>query len=101
MAFVPDASALPCLALRDERTAYGMSVVGALRDEGGLVRAIFRYEVRNALLVSVRRGRIEPARTQTFLTLLGELPLTIEALPSDAAVLQLGREHRLSVYDAS
>jgi predicted nucleic acid-binding protein len=101
MGLVPDASAFLCLAFKDEGLAYGFSVVDAVRDQGGLVPPIFWYEIRNALIVNERRRRIAPSETATFLALLDELPLSIEPLPADSGVLQLAREHQLSVYDAS
>lgn len=101
MALVADASTFLCLAFKDEAASYGMAVADAVRDEGGLVPAIFWYEIRNALIANERRGRIAPERTAAFLALLDELPLSIQPLPADAGVLGLVRQHRLSVYDAS
>lgn len=101
MGIVPDASAFLCLAFKDEGLAYGMSVVDEVRDHGGLVPPIFWYEIRNVLVVNERRGRIGAGQSASFLALLNELPISIEPLPPDAGVLQIARDHRLSIYDAS
>jgi predicted nucleic acid-binding protein len=101
MALVTDASAFLCLVFKDEGLSYGASVVDAVRDDGGVVPAIFWYEVRNALVVNERRGRISVGQTTTFLGLLSGLPLSIEPLPPESGVLQIARKHGLSVYDAS
>ncbi len=98
---VPDASAFLCLAFKDEGLAFGQGVVDAVRDGGGLVPSIFWYEMRNALVVSERRGRIAPERTATFLSLIEQLPMSMEPLPDDAAILGLARSHQLSIYDSA
>ena len=101
MDLVTDASSLLCLAFQGEAVAHGQRVVDAVRDGGAIVPSIFWYEVRNALLVSERRGRIHPGQSMSFLALLQELPISIEPLPGEAGVLQLARDHQLSVYDAA
>jgi predicted nucleic acid-binding protein len=57
--------------------------------------------LRNALIVNERRKRIEPERSAAFLELLGELPISLQPLPGDAAMLDLARRCKLSVYDAA
>jgi len=76
-------------------------LIDAVRDVGGLAPPILWYELRNALVVNERRGRIQPERSTAFLILLGELPIVLQPLPPDAGVLDLARRLRLSVYDAS
>lgn len=101
MSIVVDASALLCLAFDDEGLPYGTALIDAIRDKGGLAPSILWYELRNALIVNERRGRIQPERSAAFLTLLDELPITLQPLPPDAGVMDLARRFRLSVYDAS
>jgi predicted nucleic acid-binding protein len=101
MSIVVDASALLCLAFDDEGLPYGIALIDAIRDEGGLAPPILWYELRNALVVNERRGRIQPERSTAFLALLDELPIVLQPLPPDAGVLDLARRLRLSVYDAS
>ena len=60
----------------------------------------WHLEVRNALLVGERRGRITSEQTSTSLTYLSELPLLTDSEPDLNAALDLARSHGLSFYDA-
>jgi predicted nucleic acid-binding protein len=101
VSIVVDASALLCLAFDDEGVPYGTALIDAIREEGGLAPPILWYELRNALVVNERRRRIEPERSASFLTLLGELPIVLQPQPLDVGVLDLARRFRLAVYDAT
>jgi predicted nucleic acid-binding protein len=101
MVIVVDASAVMCLAFKDEGLPYGMSMIDAVRQQGALAPPIFWYEVRNVLVVNERRQRITVVRSNLFLSLLEELPISIQPLPAEAGVLELSRQHGLSIYDAS
>ena len=57
--------------------------------------------MRNILVVSERRGRIEPADTDTFLSDLALLPIRIEGVPNARQVVALARKHGLTAYDAA
>lgn len=98
---VVDASVALCLAFRDEGLPYGVAAVDAIVEGGAVTPSIFWYEVRNALVVSERRNRITQDRSNAFLTLLGDLPISIVALPPPPDVLDLARQLQLSVYDAA
>ncbi len=101
MSIVVDASSLLCLAFDDEGVPYGAALIDAVRDEGGLAPSILWYELRNALVVNERRGRIQPERSTAFLGLLDELPIALQPFQADSGVLDLARRLGLSVYDAS
>ncbi len=101
MSIVVDASTLLCLAFDDEGLPYATAMIDAIRDEGGLAPSILWYELRNALIVNERRGRIQPEQSIAFLALLNELPIASQSLPPEAGVMDLARRFRLSVYDAS
>lgn len=101
MSIVVDASSLLCLAFDDEGLPYSMALIEAIRDEGGVAPLILWYELRNALVINERRGRIEPERSTAFLGLLEELPIALQPPSGDAGVLDLARRLQLSVYDAS
>ena len=101
MTIVIDASAVMALAFTDEGLDYGIAVVDAVRQQGALAPPIFWYEIRNVLVVNERRQRITVDRSNVFLSLLGELPISIQPLPADAGVLALARQHGLSIYVAS
>jgi predicted nucleic acid-binding protein len=66
--------------------------------------AVWPLEVANVLLVAERRRRITRAEAARFLELLGNLPVAVERTDEQnvlPVLLGLGREHRLSSYDAS
>ena len=62
---------------------------------------LWRFEIRNVLVVSDRRGRIDPADTAAFLADLGRLPIRIDRCPESELVLTLTRKHRITAYDAA
>ena len=59
------------------------------------------FEVRNALLMNERRGRLEPSQTAEILARLARLPIVLDHEPIGDAVLALARAHRLTFYDAA
>ena len=101
MAIVVDASALLSLAFDDEGVPYGSALLESIREQGGLAPPIIWYELRNALLVNERRGRIRPERATAFLELIDELPMAIQPLPAGSGILDLARRLKLGVYDAA
>ena len=69
--------------------------------EGAVVPGIWWYELRNAFVVNERRGRLDAADTGAILADLAELRITIDSYHDDGALLALGRQHGLSIYDAA
>ena len=98
---VVDPSAILGLVMEDEVADYAEAVLSEIEKSGGLAPSIFWYELRNVLVVNERSGRITVGKTNTFLALLAELPIELAALPSELGVLDLARDHRLTVYDAA
>ena len=70
-------------------------------EEGGVAPRIWWYELRNALLVNERRGRI--SRQQVSDTLIDslELGISIDDQHDASLLLEIARRHGLSVYDAA
>jgi predicted nucleic acid-binding protein len=101
MAIVIDSSAIVALAMDDEVAAASEAAVRALIDEGGFAPALFWYEVRNALVMSERRGRAQQERIEQFLKEVEALPIALDFPPSSEAVMDLARRHTLTVYDAA
>lgn len=101
MPVVLDASALLGLALDGEASDHAQRMLDHAAAEGGVVPTLFWYELRNALLMAERRGRITSDGVAAFLADVALLPITVDDLPRDAVVLQLARQHGLTVYDAS
>jgi prevent-host-death family protein len=101
MSIVVDASALLCLAFDDEGVPYGSALIDAIHHDGAIALSILWYEIRNALIVNERLGRIQPEMSTAFLALLAQLPIAIRELPTDTGVMDLARRFQLSVYDAA
>src|SRR5262249_29224566 len=63
--------------------------------------SLFFFEVRNALAVGERRGRVTPQGSADFLRRLAELPIRFAPLLNDDALMTLARKRNLAVYDAA
>ena len=101
IAFALDASAVASWAFSDENEPIAVAAYERLRTEQACVPAHWWFEVRNALIVSERRGRIRDTETKTFLMGLVLLPIAIDRAPDEAGILALARRHRLTFYDAA
>ncbi len=88
-----------CLA--DESHVVADDAMQAVIEHGAVVPGIWWYELRNALVVNERRGRLEPADTQATLADLRELSIAIDRDHDEGAILNLARSHDLSIYDAA
>ena len=101
MPFVLDASVVACWAFEDEDHPVARQALDLIRTEEARVPSLWWFEVRNALIVNERRGRLREADTAAILRGLSRLRVTMDQSPDEADVLALARRHRLSVYDAS
>ncbi|HEY1941818.1 MAG TPA: type II toxin-antitoxin system VapC family toxin [Roseiarcus sp.] len=100
MPFVADASIVAAWLLPDEDDPLSRAALQALRRDKVIAPAILWFEVRNVLIVSERRGRLDEERTNTAISILNRLPIEIDGAPNDMQAIRLARRHRLSVYDA-
>ena len=87
-----------CLA--DEDDALANRAMKLTIDHGAVVPGIWWYELRNALVVNERRGRIDAKGVQATLADLAEMRIALDTDHDDRGVLDLARRHGLSVYDA-
>ena len=101
MPFVIDASVTASWCLRDEAAPTADAAMDRLLEDEAVAPALWWFEVRNILVVSERRGRIEPADTDMFPGDLVRLPIRIEGEPNDRQVVVLARKHGLTVHDAA
>lgn len=104
MPFVLDASVTIAWCFSDQTTPYAESVLDRLRNTEAFTPPIWPLEVANVLLVGERRQRLTQVGTTRFLEFLGSLPIRVdeEALARAlGSVLAVGREFRLSAYDAA
>jgi predicted nucleic acid-binding protein len=100
MPLVIDASVTIGWYLADE-AATAHSILERLRESEAIAPALWWFEVRNALLRSERRGRLDPIQTAAILAHLGRLPIALDRDPAGDAVFALARAHRLTFYDAA
>ena len=88
-----------CLGDEDDpRAAHAMQRVA---EEGGVVPRIWWYELRNALLMNERRGRISPQQVSDTLDDSLALGIAIDDEHDASLLLALARRQELSVYDAA
>ena len=102
--FVVDNSVVLAWCFEDETNAYTERVLDQVPQAQAIVPAIWPFEVANVLLLAERRDRLTQARTAHFAELLQALPIEIEqaAIAGNfGAVLNVGRAHRLTAYDAA
>lgn len=101
MPFVIDASVAASWCFKDENAAAAEAAMDHLREDEGIAPALWWVEIRNILIVSEWRGRIEPDDADAFLDDLGRLPIRIEWEPGSSRVMALARRHRLTACDAA
>ncbi len=101
MAIVVDVSIAAAWCFPDEQASAAERVLDNLPRLGGVVPGIFRYEMRNVLIVNERRGRIDQAGSARFLMRLRDLRLLEDDAHDDDTVMALARKHGLSAYDAA
>ena len=97
---VIDASAAVTWVYDDESDARAESALDEVINNGGLVPQHWHLEVRNALLVGERRGRITPEEVGERLSRLSDLPLQTDTETDLETALDLARANNLSFYDA-
>ena len=98
---VIDNSIVLAWCLADEQDALAEAAMQDVGDQGGAVPGIWWYEIRNALVVNERRGRLTSADTHATLADLRDVALHIDYNHDGDVVLELARRHELSVYDAA
>lgn len=101
---VIDCSVTMGWCFEDEGSLFADKVLDHIVDTEAWVPSLWAFEVANVLLVAERRGRLSPADSTRFVTLLSELPILIDDRTHERAldsVLSIGREQGLSAYDAT
>ncbi len=79
-----------------------MKVLAGLRTKDqARAPAVWWFVVRNALMMSGRRGRSGEVDTTEFLRGLARLSIGIDRAPNETTLLTLARRHRLTVYDSA
>lgn len=102
--FVVDNSVVMSWCFEDESNSYADAVLEMLENTIAIVPSVWPLEVVNVLLVAERRQRLEEAESVRFLTLLSQLPISVEHENPQRIMkplLALARASKLSSYDAS
>lgn len=100
-AIVIDNSVFLSWCLGDEDDAAAAHAMRRVVDEGGLVPRIWWYELRNALLMNERRGRLSLQQVSDTLDDSLDLGITIDDEHDGSLLLDIARGHGLTVYDAA
>ena len=100
--FVVDSSIAAAWCFPDERTSYANGVMHELSSPtGAVVPRLFAYEIRNSVLMGLRRKRITKIEAETFLNSIQDLPIQLEDPESYGTLFQLADRQNLTVYDAA
>jgi predicted nucleic acid-binding protein len=100
-AFVIDASIVIAWFLSEDIEPWASALFETLQTTGALAPVLIRFEVRNALLVGERRGRLDATQSSQFLRDFDKLRLRLAPPSADEALMAVARAHRLSAYDAA
>lgn len=102
--FVIDNSIVMAWCFKDEKSKYANTILDHLKEDEAIVPAIWPLEVGNVLLVAERRKRLTEADCIRFITLINELPITVQQETPERMIKEifaLAREYYISSYDAS
>jgi len=102
--FVVDTSVIVSWCLRDEKDDYSDRILDQISASEAVIPSLARFEIANVLLVAERRNRLTEADANRFINLLESLPIRVDQAPLGLdleKILAIGRQHRLSAYDAA
>ena len=100
-AIVIDNSVFLSWCLGDENDATAAHAMQRVADEGGIVPRLWWYELRNALLMNERRGRLSLQQVSDTLNDSLELGIVMDDEHDGSLLLDIARGHGLTVYDAA
>ena len=98
---IVDNSVFLAWCLGDEEEPSATSAMEHVAECGGIVPRIWWYELRNALLMNERRGRITQQQVSDTLADSLEMGISIDEAHEESLLLDLARRFNLSVYDAA
>ncbi len=99
--FVLDASVALAWLLNEAAGSQADRAWLRLKDGDALVPRIWHFEVRNGLLVAMRRGRIALEAPAHLLRALERFQIRTDVEPDLDFVFDLADRHALTVYDAA
>ena len=97
---VLDCSVACAWLLDDESVPGADKFLKRVGTYGASAPGLLWTELRNALVMAERRGRLAPAQTAAALAEIEDLDIELDHAPDSATTLRLAREHQISVYDA-
>ncbi len=97
---VIDASVASAWMLDDESVSFADEEYAIVQANGGFVPQHWHFEIRNALLMAERKGRIVQGTIAAHLNRLSNLSIRTDQTPDLDVALELARRHQLSFYDA-
>ncbi len=102
-AVVIDASIASAWCFPDEQTDYTKAVFQAVSSSAvdPVAPRLWAYEIRNSVLMGLRRGRISKPDSEQFLASLNDLNVRLGEPASYDQVFALAQAHGLTVYDAA
>ena len=98
---VIDNSVFLAWCMGDEEEPTANSAMQQVIEQGGVTPRIWWYELRNALLVNERRGRISPQQVSDTLADSLALGILMDDEHDESRLLDLARRYELTVYDAA
>lgn len=101
VAIIVDACIVMAWIFEDERDAYALASAEHVEANGGFAPVLWRWEVQNALLTALRRGRISSDEIAAHVEDLQALPISFDGSAAFGVEFALAREHNLTVYDAA
>lgn len=101
-ALVLDSSIAAAWCFPEERTDYTNAILKAIATPlEAIAPRLWAYEVRNAVMMGLRRKRITRADALEFLESITGLPIRLADPVSYDEVFHLANHHALTVYDAA
>ena len=98
---VIDASAVLAWCFEDEGGPEADALIERVPADGAAVPGLWSLEIANGLAIGERGGRIKPAESAAFISMIEELPISAD--PSTGAralheTISLARGQRLTAY---
>jgi predicted nucleic acid-binding protein len=101
-ALVIDSSLAAAWCFPDERDEYANATLRLISSQVEAVAPrLWAYELRNCVLMGMRRKRITQAHALEFLVSITQLPIRLTDPGSYDELFDLAERHNLTVYDAA
>ncbi len=101
MPIVIDNSIFLAWCMGDEEDPTAAAAMRLVTERGGVAPGIWWYELRNALLMNERRGRITAQQVSDTLADSLALGISTDVEHDESGILDLARKFALTIYDAA